>query len=25
LIDITDFKKELSELTARLGNAQDCL
>jgi hypothetical protein len=25
LIDITDFKKDLSELTDRLGNAQDCL
>jgi hypothetical protein len=25
LIDITDFKKDLSELTERLGNAQDCL
>ena len=25
LLDLTDFKRDLSELTARLGNAQDCL
>ncbi|WP_288260591.1 peptide chain release factor 2 [uncultured Prochlorococcus sp.] len=25
MIDIADFKKDLSELTERLGNAQDCL
>ena len=25
VIDITDFKRDLSELTDRLGHAQDCL
>ena len=25
LLDLTDFKRDLSELTDRLGNAQDCL
>jgi hypothetical protein len=25
LLDITDFKRDLSELTDRLGQAQDCL
>jgi hypothetical protein len=25
LFDLTDFKRDLSELTDRLGNAQDCL
>jgi peptide chain release factor 2 len=25
LIDLTDFKRDLSELTDRLGHAQDCL
>jgi len=25
LIDITDLKRDLSELTDRLGKAQDCL
>ena len=25
LLDLTDFKRDLSELTERLGNAQDCL
>ena len=24
-LDLTDFKRDLSELTDRLGNAQDCL
>ncbi len=25
LLDLTDFKRDLSELTDRLGHAQDCL
>ncbi|CAK6689355.1 hypothetical protein IFHNHDMJ_00591 [Synechococcus sp. CBW1107] len=25
VLDLTDFKRDLSELTDRLGNAQDCL
>ena len=25
LLDLTDFKRDLSELTSRLGHAQDCL
>ena len=25
LLDLTDFKRDLSELTDRLGDAQDCL
>jgi len=25
LLDLTDFKRDLSELTDRLGQAQDCL
>ena len=25
VLDLTDFKPDLSELTDRLGNAQDCL
>ena len=25
VFDLTDFKRDLSELTDRLGNAQDCL
>ncbi|MFM7643089.1 MAG: hypothetical protein ACKO45_16290 [Cyanobium sp.] len=25
LIDLTDFKRDLSELSDRLGHAQDCL
>jgi peptide chain release factor 2 len=25
VLDITDFKRDLSELTDRLGHAQDCL
>ncbi|ABB27081.1 peptide chain release factor RF-2 [Synechococcus sp. CC9902] len=25
MLDLTDFKRDLSELTDRLGHAQDCL
>jgi peptide chain release factor 2 len=25
VLDLTDFKRDLSELTDRLGHAQDCL
>ena len=25
VLDLTDFKRDISELTDRLGNAQDCL
>jgi len=25
VLDLTDFKRDLSELTDRLGQAQDCL
>jgi peptide chain release factor 2 len=25
VLDLTDFKRDLSELTERLGHAQDCL
>jgi hypothetical protein len=25
VLDLTDFKRDLSDLTDRLGNAQDCL
>ena len=25
VLDLTDFKRDLSELTDRLGDAQDCL
>jgi len=25
MIDLTDFKRDLSELSDRLGHAQDCL